>query len=86
MGHYLWNSSNESHRYDLASWQHVNMRQEFGGFGVPNLRELNLCLLGSWIRRYSLDQDKIWKDLVDYKYNTFNPNIFTCKELGASNF
>jgi hypothetical protein len=47
MGHCLWNSSNERHRYHLASWQHVNIRQEFGGLGVPNLRELNLCLLGS---------------------------------------
>jgi hypothetical protein len=86
MGHCVWNGSNESHRYHLASWQQVNMRQEFGGLGVPNLRELNLCLLGSWVRRYSLDKDNIWKKLVDYKYNTRNPNIFTCKELGASNF
>jgi hypothetical protein len=86
MGHCLWNSSNESHRYHLASWQQVNMKQEFGGLGVPNLRELYLCLLGSWVRWYSSDKDKIWKKLVDYKYNTSNPNIFTCKELGVSNF
>jgi hypothetical protein len=35
------------------------MKKEFGGLGVPDLRELNLCLLRSWIRRYAADKDKI---------------------------
>jgi hypothetical protein len=50
------------------------------------LRELNLCLLGSWIKRYSINDGKIWKMLVDAKYNTYNPNIFACREAGSSNF
>jgi hypothetical protein len=62
------------------------MEKEFGGLGVPNLRELNLCLLGSWVRRYFVDNEKIWKQLIDFKYNTSSPNIFTCRENGASNF
>jgi hypothetical protein len=33
-----------------------------------------------------LDDKKIWRQLVDYKYNTANPNIFTCRELDSSNF
>jgi hypothetical protein len=24
--------------------------------------------------------------LIDVKYNTYNPNIFTCKDVGSSNF
>jgi hypothetical protein len=60
--------------------------KEFGGLGVPNLRELNVCLLGSWVRRYSQRQGKIWKDLVDFKFNTSNHNIFTIRDIGASNF
>jgi hypothetical protein len=43
----LWNDDTDCHRYHLAGWQHVNMEKEFGELGVPNLRELNLCLLGS---------------------------------------
>jgi hypothetical protein len=58
----------------------------FGGLRVPSLRELNLCLLGSWLRRYSLDDGKIWKQLIDYKYKIENPNILCCKDVGASNF
>jgi hypothetical protein len=60
------------------------MKKKYGGLGILNIRELNLCLLGSWIRRYTLDEKKMWVQLVNSKYNTHNPNIFT--ELGTSNF
>jgi hypothetical protein len=59
MAHCLWNNSEENHKYHLANWQHVCMKKEYGDLGVPNLRELNICLLGSWIRRYASDKDKI---------------------------
>jgi hypothetical protein len=86
MAHCLWNNDSDCHMYHLGSWKHVTMKKEYGGLGVPDLRELNLCLLGLWIRRYSQDSDKIWKLLIDYKYNTRNPNLFTCRENGVSNF
>jgi hypothetical protein len=28
------------------------MKKEFAGMGIPNLQDLNLCLIGSWIKRY----------------------------------
>jgi hypothetical protein len=62
------------------------MLQEYGGLGVPNIRELNLCLLGCWIRRYTLDDGKLWKNMIDFKYNTRVTNVFTCRDIGASNF
>jgi hypothetical protein len=62
------------------------MEKDFGGLGVPNLRELNICLLGSWIRRYSLDKYKLWRQVVDYKYDTCSPNIFTCGDRRVSSF
>jgi hypothetical protein len=70
----------------LVSWQHVTMEKDFGGLGVPSLRKLNLHLLGSWIRRYSLENDKLWKQVVDFKYDNCNPNVFTCVDRGASSF
>jgi hypothetical protein len=42
-----------------------------------------LCLLGSWIRRYSADKEKIWKMLIDFKYRTDSPNILTCSNAGG---
>jgi hypothetical protein len=65
MAHCLWNNTSKCHRYHLASWLHVSMKKEFEGLGVSNLRELNLCLLGSWIKRYSVIDGKFWKMLID---------------------
>jgi hypothetical protein len=86
MVHCLWNDDENVHKYHLAGWIHVAMKKKFGGLGVPDLKELNMCLLWSWIRRYAADQDKIWRMLVDFKYNTRNPNIFCCTDVGVSNF
>jgi hypothetical protein len=86
MTHCLWNDDENVHKYHLAGWKHVFMRKEYGGLGVPDLRELNLCLLGSLIKRYAADKDKIWKLLIDFKYNTNNPNVLCCRDNGASNF
>jgi hypothetical protein len=45
MAHCLWNSNSVCHRYHLASCQCVTMKKEYGGLGIPNMRELNLFLL-----------------------------------------
>jgi hypothetical protein len=42
----LWNSDGESHKFHLANWKLVSMK-EYGGLGLPNLKDLNTCLLGS---------------------------------------
>jgi hypothetical protein len=78
-----WNDDGDYHRYHLAACYYG---KRFWGLGIPNLRELNLCLLGSWIRIYSLDKDKLWKQIVDYKHETSSPNIFACGNRGVSNF
>jgi hypothetical protein len=32
------------------------------------MRDLNLCLLTSWVQRYYEGDSKIWKSIIDYKY------------------
>jgi hypothetical protein len=61
-------------------------KKEYGGLGIPNLAELNMCLLASWIKRYQLDNDKIWKQIMDYKYRVDEPNVFCCPTMGATPF
>ena len=62
------------------------MLQEFGGLGVPNLRDLNICLLASWIKRCNLDENKLWKQMIDHTYSTDKPNIFCSNTAGSSSF
>jgi hypothetical protein len=59
MAHCLWNNNEECHRYHLANWKHVAMEKDFRGLGVPSLRDLNICLLVSWVRKYAQDKGKV---------------------------
>ena len=86
LAHYFWDNYEGHHKYHLASWGGVPLQKQHGGLGVPNIADMNLCLLGSWVKRYFLDQGKIWKQVIDAKYNTHNLNIFACSNLGASPF
>jgi hypothetical protein len=51
------------------------MCKDYEGVGIPNLRDLNMSLLGSWISRYQKDDGKLWKQIVDEKYNAGKPNF-----------
>jgi hypothetical protein len=37
----------------------VFIKKEHGGLGGPNLRDFNLRLLGSWLKRYISDENKL---------------------------
>jgi hypothetical protein len=53
--------------------------------GIPDLRDLNLCLLASWVHRYQYSEGKIWKEVIDHKYIVL-PNIFYCNPRASSPF
>lgn len=54
MSHCLWNHSSQQKSFHLANWPSMCTRKEYGGLGIPDIRQLNMCLLGSWIRRYNI--------------------------------
>jgi hypothetical protein len=82
----LRNDNPESHKIHLVNWDSVSMMKDYGGLGIPHLRDLNICLLASWIKRYNIDKNKLWKQVIDSKYNTNRPNIFYSRTNGASQF
>jgi hypothetical protein len=61
MANFFWNDQENNHKYHLSNWQSLAQKVEFGGLGVPDLRDLNLCLLTSWVQRYYEVEGKIWK-------------------------
>ena len=85
MAHFLWSDSENNKKYHLANWELVSLRQESGGLGAQSLRDFNLCLLASWIKRYHFDENKIWRKIVDYKYD-LDPNIFYSNPTNCSPF
>ena len=40
MGHFLWNNTEDQHKYHLANWQLVSQKKDMGGLGIPDLRSL----------------------------------------------
>lgn len=82
----LWNNNEDKHKYHLANCQLVAQKKELGGLGIPDLRNLNLSLLSSWIFRYSLHSHSIWTKIIDHNYRTDNPNICCCLDSQASPF
>jgi hypothetical protein len=55
MAHCLWDNYECHYRYHLANWGLVSQKKEYGGLGIPNLAEMNMCLLASWVKRYHID-------------------------------
>lgn len=60
------------------------MKKEYGDLGIPNLQALNICLMGSWIKRYSEGEGKLQRKVIHHKYNTDKPNIFNCSATTTS--
>ena len=82
----LWNDEEGNHKIHLANWPSVCMRKEYGGLGIPNIQDLNLCLLGSWVKRYILGENKLWRKVIESKYNNRNRNILCCQNAHPSTF
>ena len=86
MAHFFWGNLGDDHKYHLANWGLISQKKDFGGLGVPNLREFNMALLASWAKRYFMDSDKNWFRLVDHKYRTNKPNFLWSKQRVGSPF
>jgi hypothetical protein len=86
MANCLWNDFKGHRKLYLANWQLVCLNKDFGGLGIPNLRDLNMCLLGSRVKRYAHGDNKLWAGIVDRKYNANSPNIFCSDAVGSSTF
>jgi len=86
MANFFWNDQEDRHNYHLANMQLIAQKKEFGGLGIPDHRNLNLCLLGAWVSRYLLNENTLWRNIIDFKCETDKPNIFCCLEVGVSPF
>jgi hypothetical protein len=64
----------------------VAQKKEVGGFGILDMRSLNMSLLSSWIFRYGLQSESIWVKIVDHKYNNNSPNIICSDRMAVSPF
>jgi hypothetical protein len=45
IANFFWDDSDKKHKYHLSNWGSLTQRKEMGSLGIPDLRDLNLCLL-----------------------------------------
>jgi hypothetical protein len=48
----FWDDYKGHRKLHLANWHMICTKKDYGGLSIPQIRDLNLCLLGSWARRY----------------------------------
>ena len=70
MANCSWNGLEGQKKFHLANWPLVSIKKEFGGLGIRNIHDLNICLLVAWIKLYACNEDKIWKTIIDKKIHT----------------
>jgi hypothetical protein len=86
MANCLWNATKYKQKLHLANWNLVCMPKAQGGLGIPFLRDGNICLLASWLKRYNCTDNMLWKSVFDAKYPTAQPNIFAFYVANSSIF
>jgi hypothetical protein len=82
----MWNDYEGHSKIHLANWHLVSMKKEYMGLGVPNLRDLNMALLGSWVKRFLKDEGKLWHSIIQQKYVRHGTNIFCLPHSQPFNF
>jgi hypothetical protein len=49
MTNFFWDDQGDKHKYHLSNLQTLCQNKDKGGLGVPDPRNLKLCLLASWV-------------------------------------
>jgi len=64
---FLWQGNKIEKSYNLVKWMAVQQFKRCGGLGVRNLKIHN-NLLTKWLWRYNLEDQALWKELIQHKY------------------
>ncbi|GFZ09766.1 hypothetical protein Acr_21g0003650 [Actinidia rufa] len=74
----VWGPVVERFERRLASWKHQYLSkwgfmpsEEGGGLGIRDIDLFNKALLGKWIWRFALGEDKLWCRVIKVKYGSF---------------
>uniref|UniRef100_A0A8I6YIX2 Reverse transcriptase zinc-binding domain-containing protein n=1 Tax=Hordeum vulgare subsp. vulgare TaxID=112509 RepID=A0A8I6YIX2_HORVV len=86
MAHFLWGNMGDQHKFHLAKWGLVSRKKDFGGLGIPNIRDYNMALLASWGKIFFMNNSGDWKNVITYKYDVNCPNIFWTRTKFGSPF
>ena len=66
---FLWNGKPDQKAQALVRWEIVQLPKSLGGLNVGNVLNRNLGLLFKWVWRFFHEQDSLWRQVIQAKYN-----------------
>ena len=61
---FLWGDS----KTHLLSWDKVRLPIANGGLGIRKLTTFNKALLGKWLWRFGIEENRLWRRVVTLKF------------------
>ena len=45
---FFWQGGGQKRKYHLVRWENINKSKKHGGFGIKNIRKMNISLICKW--------------------------------------
>ena len=74
---FLWANSGDKPKFHLVKWDTVCSPISSGGLGIRKIRLFNEALLGKWPWRFGMEENALWRQVIELKYGCVWGGWFT---------
>nr|KAJ0202709.1 hypothetical protein LSAT_V11C500285080 [Lactuca sativa] len=67
---FLWGGVENCKKIHWVAWETITRPKKLGGFGVGDLRSMNIALLAKWWWRFRVEQNSLWSSCIRALHNT----------------
>uniref|UniRef100_A0A2N9GAG5 Reverse transcriptase domain-containing protein n=1 Tax=Fagus sylvatica TaxID=28930 RepID=A0A2N9GAG5_FAGSY len=79
---FLWGGFGEESKHSLVNWDTVCSPIARGGLGIRLLVPFNKALLGKWLWRFGVEENRLWRRVVASRYGVVNGGWCTSQVRG----
>ena len=74
---FLWGNFGDDPKIHLVKWDTICSPISSGGLGIRKIRLFNEALLGKWLWRFGIEEDALWRQVIEMKYGCVWGGWFT---------